>query len=147
MNHSCSHEISGQNRWSKKTLVIDGQITLFSAGNQTSICSRLFFCFLHWKLPILLEPAYICSSALAGDCVALLNRSQLTTLFLHICCTKLSQIQTQVQNKIDFNRQNSQLTSQIYCPKYSTLSSYFLKASDAGDISPPIYWIFRQILG
>ena len=25
--------------------------------------------------------------------------------------------------------------------------AYFLKASDAGDISPPIFWIFRQILG
>ena len=24
---------------------------------------------------------------------------------------------------------------------------YFLKASDAGDISPPFFWIFRQILG
>ena len=27
------------------------------------------------------------------------------------------------------------------------MQSYFLKASDAGDISLPILWIFRQILG
>ena len=27
------------------------------------------------------------------------------------------------------------------------LYAYILKVGDAGDISPPIFWIFRQILG
>ena len=29
----------------------------------------------------------------------------------------------------------------------NTQQPYILKVGDAGDISPPIFWIFRQILG
>ena len=32
-------------------------------------------------------------------------------------------------------------------PKTFRIQPYIQKAGDAGDISPPIFWIFRQILG
>ena len=97
--------------------------------------------------------AVVCS--LSDDSALLGSYPVDSGMRLHVKDTsgKASAFDDEMLSKVEkFELSQEQVSSLTICNDFNhTLSlspcAYFLKASDAGDISPPFFFIFRQILG